>query len=181
MTTKQTISETPEFSYASFILRMGAYVIDIMILGIIISFSQWLTIITLSLDLRLENFLSDDQELIFTPFFTLSFIIFASVKLIIYWLYYALTESRLGASPGKLLFKLNVTDLDGRRINFKRATGHTFARILSFLPFLTGYLMAAFTDKTQAFHDLLSGCIVIPARQVITTKIQNEVEVQELV
>jgi len=181
MTTKQTISETPEFSYASFILRMGAYVIDFLILGVIISFSQWLTVKTLSLDLRLEDFMSDDQELIFTPIFTLSFIIFASVKLIIYWLYYALTESRLGASPGKLLFKLQVTDLDGRRINFKRATGHTFARFLSFLPFFTGYLMAAFTDKTQALHDLLSGCIVIPTREVVALKIGNDVKVPEIV
>jgi len=181
MTIKQPISEAPEFKYASFILRLGAFVIDFMILAIIISFSQWLTIITLSLDIRMENFLSDDLELIFTPIFTLSFIIFASVKLLIYWLYYALTESRLGASPGKLLFKLNVTDLYGHRISFKRATGHTFARFLSFLPFLTGYLMAAFTDKTQALHDLLSGCIVIPIRQVVVPKIENEVEVPQIV
>ena len=181
MNMKQPISETPEFKYASFILRLGAFVIDFMILAIIISFCQWLTIITFSLDLRMENFLSDDLELIFTPIFTLSFIIFASVKLIIYWLYYTLTESRLGASPGKLLFKLNVTDLDGRRINFKRATGHTFARFLSFLPFLTGYLMAAFTDKTQTLHDLLSGCIVIPTREVVVPKTENEVVVTEVV
>ena len=181
MTTKQPISETPEFKYANFILRLGAFVIDSLILGIILSSVRMIISNTLSLDLRLENFLSDDQELIFTPLFTVSFLIFAVGQLIVFWLYYALTESRLGASPGKLLFKLTVTDIKGQRINFKRATGHTFARILSFLPFLTGYLMAAFTDKTQALHDLLSGCIVIPTRQVVTAPIQSEVAVTEVI
>ena len=181
MTMKQPISETPDFKYANFILRLGAFVIDSLILGIILSFFRTIIVNSLSLDLRLENFLSDDQELIFTPFFTVSFLIFAVGQLIVFWLYYAFTESRLGASPGKLLFKLTVTDIHGRRIDFKRATGHAFARILSFLPFLTGYLMAAFTDKTQALHDLLSGCVVIPTREVVMAPIQSEVEAQEIV
>jgi len=77
-----------------------------------------------------------------------------------------------------LLFKLRVTTLDGRTIDFKRATGHTFARLLSFLPFLTGYLMAAFTDKSQALHDLLANCIVIPAREVVTAPVPGEVDIQ---
>lgn len=178
---QQSISETPEFSYANFILRLGAFVMDFLILGVIISIIRWLLVNLLSLDLRLENFISDDQELIITPFFTVSSIVFAGAQLVTFWLYYALTESRLGASPGKLLLKLRVTSLDGRSINFKRATGHAFARLLSALPFLTGYLMAAFTDKTQALHDLLSECIVIPAQQVVTTPVQTDIEIQEQV
>jgi len=178
---QQSISETPEFSYANFILRLGAFVMDALILGIFLSILRWLLVNILSLDLRLENFLSDDQELIITPFFYVSFMIFTGAQIIVFWLYYAFTESRFGASPGKLLFKLRVTGTDGRLINFKRASGHTFARFLSFLPFLTGYLMAAFTDKTQALHDLLSECIVIPANQVITTPVQTEIEILEQV
>jgi uncharacterized RDD family membrane protein YckC len=180
MTMKQPISETPEFKYANFILRLGAFVIDVLILGVILSFLRMILINTLSLDLRMENFLSDDLEYIFTPFLTMSFLIFTFGQLIVFWLYYALTESRLGASPGKLLFKLTVTDINGHRIDFKRATGHTFARILSFVPFLTGYLMAAFTDKKQALHDLLSGCIVIPTREVVVESIQTEVDAEEV-
>jgi hypothetical protein len=41
--------------------------------------------------------------------------------------------------------------------------------------------MAAFTDKTQALHDLLSGCIVIPTREVVAPMIESEVEAQEIV
>lgn len=181
MTTQQSISETPEFSYAHFWVRLIAFIIDFIILGIIITTLRWFLMHKMNLDLRLENFLSDDGELIVTPFFTLSSIIFAGCKLITFWLYYALTETIWGASPGKLPFKLRITRSDGRRINFKRATGRAFARLLSILPFMTGYLMAAFTDKTQALHDILSDCIVIPAHQVITTPVQTEIENQEQV
>jgi uncharacterized RDD family membrane protein YckC len=178
MTIKQPISETPEFKYANFIVRLGAFVIDILILGFIISILKGILVNVLSLDLSLENFLSDDQELIFTPFLSVSFIVFVVGQLIVFWLYYALTESRLGASPGKLLFKLRITTPDGRTIDFKRATGHTFARILSFLPFLTGYLMALFTDKSQTLHDLLANCIVIPAHEVVIVPAKSEVDIQ---
>jgi uncharacterized RDD family membrane protein YckC len=181
MTMEQTNSEAPEFKYANFILRLGAFIIDILVLSFLISILRGILVNILSLDLKLENFLSDDQELIFTPFLSVSFLIFIVGQLIVFWLYFALTESRVGASPGKLLLKLRVTDLNGRTINFKRATGHTFARLLSLLPFLTGYLMAAFTDKTQTLHDLLAGCIVIPTREVVIAQIQSEVEVQEQV
>lgn len=181
MTTQQSISETPEFSYAHFWVRLVAFIIDVICLGIIISILRWFLIHKLSLDLRLENFISDDQELIVTPFFSVSSLIFIGGQVIAVWLYYALTESRFGATPGKLIFKLRVTRSDGRRIKFKRATGRAFLRFLSFAPFLTGYLMAAFTDKTQALHDILSDCIVIPADQVITTSVETKIENQEQV
>ncbi|MDP4240979.1 MAG: RDD family protein [Bacteroidota bacterium] len=172
----ESLSETPEFKYTKFWVRVATYIIDTILLGIIISIPRWIMIATFSFDLRLENFLSDDQELILTPLFTPAFLIFIGVQVIIFWLYYAFTESRLGASPGKLVFQLRVTTTDGKLISFKRATGHAFARMLSFIPFLTGYLMAAFTDKTQALHDLLAGCIVIPERQVVTTPFEEKPE-----
>ena len=181
MTIQEPISETPQFSYAKLWQRLISFIIDMLLLGIIISILRWFLVHKLSLDLRLENFISDDGELIITPFLSYSSLVFAGSQLITFWLFYALTETRFGASPGKLLLKLRVTRSDGRRINFTRATGRAFARILAILPFLTGYMMAAFTDKTQALHDIFSDCIVIPARQVVTTPVQTEIEIQEQV
>ena len=54
-----------------------------------------------------------------------------------------------------------MTDLFGRRISFARATGRHFAKNISLLMFGIGFLMAGFTDKKQAFHDILAGCLVI--------------------
>jgi Tfp pilus assembly major pilin PilA len=67
----------------------------------------------------------------------------------------------LQATPGKLLLRIHVTDLAGRRIGFGRATGRHFARILSSLIFYVGYLMAAFTWRRQALHDMLAGTLVV--------------------
>ena len=181
MQTKPSIPEAPVFKYANFMLRMAAFVVDTMILGFLFKLLSWLLFVTLSINLRMEDFFSDDHEMIVTPFIAIPFLTFFTVQLVGFWLYYALTETLFGGSLGKLLLHLRVTGLDGRRIGFKNATGHAFARILSFVPFLTGYMMAVFTEKTQALHDLFAGCIVIPARQVITTKIEPVVEVEEQV
>ncbi|HEY3397058.1 MAG TPA: RDD family protein [Armatimonadota bacterium] len=81
---------------------------------------------------------------------------------VIRWLYFALMESsRKQATLGKLLIGIKVTDLEGRRISFWRATGRTFAKELSGLVLMIGYLMAGFTAKKQALHDILAGCLVV--------------------
>jgi uncharacterized RDD family membrane protein YckC len=54
-----------------------------------------------------------------------------------------------------------VTDLEGRRIGFGRATGRYFAKILSSLTLFIGYLMAGFTEKKQALHDMIAGTLVL--------------------
>jgi uncharacterized RDD family membrane protein YckC/Tfp pilus assembly major pilin PilA len=80
------------------------------------------------------------------------------------WLYAALFESSARqATPGKLALRIKVTDLEGRRISFARATGRYFAEWLTGLTFGIGYVMAAFTQKRQALHDLIAGTLVVAA------------------
>lgn len=77
------------------------------------------------------------------------------------WLYGALFESSAWqATPGKKLLGLQVTDLEGRRISFLRATGRAFGKWLSGLIFFIGYIMVAFTEKKQGLHDMLAGTVV---------------------
>ena len=81
---------------------------------------------------------------------------------ILNWLYYALMESSANrATLGKMALGLEVTDLDGQRISFGRATGRHFGKIVSALTIFIGYLMAGFTKKKQALHDIMAGCLVI--------------------
>jgi uncharacterized RDD family membrane protein YckC len=54
-----------------------------------------------------------------------------------------------------------VTGLDGGRISFGRATGRYFGKILSGMILMVGYLMAGFTDRKQALHDMLAGTLVV--------------------
>lgn len=80
---------------------------------------------------------------------------------IVQWLYYALMETYYGATLGKMALGLKVTDLEGNKISFLKATGRYFGKILSGMILLIGYIMAAFTEKKQALHDLMAGCLVV--------------------
>jgi uncharacterized RDD family membrane protein YckC len=78
------------------------------------------------------------------------------------WLYYALMESsRYQATLGKVLMGLLVTDLKGNRVSFLRATVRYLAKWLSILTLLLGFLMAAFTTRRQALHDIVAGCLIV--------------------
>jgi len=55
---------------------------------------------------------------------------------------------------------LKVTGLNGERITFARATGRHFAKYLSSLTLLIGYIMAAFTERRQALHDIVASTLV---------------------
>jgi uncharacterized RDD family membrane protein YckC len=86
----------------------------------------------------------------------------AIISAILQWLYFSLMESSVWqATVGKKLLGLTVTDLEGRRISFGRATGRYFAKIISSLILFIGYMMAGFTEKKQALHDMIAGTLVL--------------------
>lgn len=84
--------------------------------------------------------------------------------MLIWWLYFAFMESSsLQGTIGKAVFGLKVTDLNGERIGFLRATGRHFGKLLSGVLLLAGFIMAFFTQKKQGLHDMMAGCLVLDA------------------
>jgi uncharacterized RDD family membrane protein YckC len=78
------------------------------------------------------------------------------------WLYEAFMESSsYQATVGKMIFGMRVTDLEGNRISFERATGRHFAKWLSGIILCIGYIMVGFTERKQGLHDLLAGTLVL--------------------
>ncbi|MBN8737447.1 MAG: RDD family protein [Xanthomonadales bacterium] len=78
------------------------------------------------------------------------------------WLYFAVCEtSRWQATPGKRVLGLRVVDERGRRIGFARASARCFGKILSVLLLGIGFLLAGWTARKQALHDLVAGCCVV--------------------
>jgi uncharacterized RDD family membrane protein YckC len=76
-------------------------------------------------------------------------------------LYYTLFEaSSWQATPGKRMLRLYVTDLNAQRLSFGRALLRNLARQISGFLFI-GYIIAGFTEKKQALHDLLAGSLVL--------------------
>ena len=140
-------------AFAGFWLRFVAWIIDTIVLGAIggalmVPFGG----------IRLHHLLSGGsfrpEE--FVPvhgFFVLQ---------IVHWIYYALLESSIWqATLGKKALGLEVTDMNGQRVSFGRATGRFAGRYLSMLTFGIGYVMAGFTAKKQALHDIIAGTLVI--------------------
>ena len=84
------------------------------------------------------------------------------IMIVVAWLYYAVMESSANqASLGKMVIGIVVTDTDGNRLSFGRASARYFAKFLSFITLMIGFIMAAFTKRKQALHDIMAGCLVI--------------------
>lgn len=78
------------------------------------------------------------------------------------WLYAAgMESSSYQATLGKMALGLKVTDLRCNRISFARATGRHFAKWLSALILMIGFIMVAFTERKQGLHDMLAGTLVV--------------------
>lgn len=81
------------------------------------------------------------------------------------WLYWAgMHSSAWQATLGKMALGMQVTDLQGQRISFLRATARYLAEILSALLLMIGYIMVAFHPRKQGLHDLIAGTLVVRPR-----------------
>jgi len=154
--------------YAGFWLRLGALIIDGIIIGIVqfIIIFPMLTLMGVASFSALQNIdgdnMSNEEAMAILPALIGSVAVIWMASLVVQWLYYALMESSAKqATLGKMAVGIRVTDMNGNRISFMRASGRYFGKILSALIMCVGYLMAAFTEKKQALHDLMSGCLVV--------------------
>jgi uncharacterized RDD family membrane protein YckC len=135
-------------AYAGFWRRFAAWVIDVLLIGLV----------TTPITLAMGGFDPSDPgtqtAYVTSPAFP--------IVTLAQWLYFALMESSSRqATLGKMALGIRVTDLDGNRIGFGKATGRYFAKILSGLILFIGFLMAAFTERKQALHDMLAGTLVV--------------------
>lgn len=137
-------SEEPGL-YAGVTRRFGALAID----GFLFIFLYFLLAIWVD---RIPG----QFGIVFTKF------IYPAVFMVLVWLYFAFLESsRFQATLGKAAAELRVTDMEGARIGFGRATARFFAKFVSAAPCLTGFLIADITPRQQALHDLMTGTCVV--------------------
>ena len=78
------------------------------------------------------------------------------------WLYEAfMMSSEWQATVGKRVMSIVVTDMQGNRMTFARATGRHFAKYISAFLLGIGFIIAAFTARKQALHDLIAETLVV--------------------
>jgi uncharacterized RDD family membrane protein YckC len=153
----------PPLPYAGFWKRFWAYFIDNLILGVMslailaIVFFMIGGGALISGGLNLQDFAAT------LGVAAILLIVFACLAMIVVsWLYFAKMESsEKQATIGKKAMGIYVTDVNGQRLTFGRATGRFFAKIISsMVPLYIGFIMAGFTQKKQALHDMIAGTLV---------------------
>jgi len=138
--------------FAGFWIRFVANMIDVIILYIISSIVFFIVVSFLYAVLGEVN--EDTQS------FAESLGLILGI--VIGWLYDALQESSpKQGTLGKQAVGIAVTDMDGKRITFGKASGRHLCKFLSTLILMIGYIMVAFTEKKQALHDILAGTLVV--------------------
>src|SRR5947207_11226480 len=97
-----------------------------------------------------------------SPLMPLANISINGVSIAAGWLYQSLLESSSWqGTVGKKVLGLRVTDLNGNRIGFGKATGRYFGKIVSALILGIGFIMIAFTEQKQGLHDIMAGTFVL--------------------
>ena len=145
-------TKSKELKYAGFWKRLGACLIDGFFLGII---HKIIDIVLLALFIGGDA----DSANIHSPQTMLTLFV---CSIIISWLYYAIFESSTKqATIGKMLINIKVTDMEGARINFFQASARFFAKFLSAILLMIGFIMVAFTKKKQGLHDIVAKCLVV--------------------
>ena len=145
VTPQLTRQKEQTMQYAGFWKRVAAFVIDFVIIAIC----------SIPVTFIFYAYFSNDEPSVAERKVQGMGLAFA-------WLYFALMESSVyQGTIGKMFLGIKVTDLNGNRIGFGRATGRHFGRLLSVLLIFIGYIMVAFTQKKQGLHDIMAGCLVV--------------------
>ncbi len=146
------------FSYAGFWKRFFAFILDQIILSILGIFIVVIFLAMIGIGLWNQDF---DLSAEFIVYLIGTYFMMILTILIGEWLYFALMESMKCATLGKIALGIFVTDMNGNKITFGRASGRYFAKIISSLTLGVGYIIAGFTQQKQALHDIIAGCLVI--------------------
>jgi len=128
--------------YAGHLQRIGAFAIDLALITAVSG--------VIALVVEYTDVLSDPAAV---P-------LMSAFHLLMPWFYYAAMESSpRGATIGKMILGIRVTDAEGFTPTFGRAALRAIPKCLPIL--WPGYLAAVFTQRRQAFHDLIARTLVV--------------------
>jgi uncharacterized RDD family membrane protein YckC len=153
--TDRTLETKATLEYAGFWLRVWAGAIDVAIevLGTLI--------LTVLVGLTLMQIGSPSGISPITIRY-MTGVAFIPILAIGAWLYCAFSESsRWRATLGKRIVGLQVLTASRGQLSFGQATVRHFMKFLSLFTATVGFMMAGWTRRRQALHDMPSDCIVV--------------------
>jgi uncharacterized RDD family membrane protein YckC len=154
----QTIDVIAPGPYGGFWIRFVAYLIDGLVLTIVAA-----VIVAIFVAFAILTGVEHDGE---EPSLEiiLGIVLMILAFIVINWLYEALmTSSPRGATLGKMAVGARIVRADGAQLSFGRATARHFLKVMitPLVPLAIGYLMAAFTARKRALHDVLADTLVL--------------------
>lgn len=126
--------------YASFTQRFFATIIDFILLFLL----NWFISIILGID-----------------FFDLAMgvIWYGNILILVYFTY--MESSPKQATLGKQIMGIKVVSKEGGRITVGQSIIRSLSKIISAIILLIGFIIAAFSDKKQALHDIIASTYVV--------------------
>ena len=149
-----SVPYAPAVRYGGFWIRVVAAVMDWLIVSVVVSPVAWIMILMIHVAGGAVRMPDVGVGLV-------RGIVVQTLFFCAFWIYEAAMESSSRqATLGKMALGLKVTDEQGQRISFARATARYFSKIVSGMILFIGYIMAGFTARKQALHDMIAGTLV---------------------
>ncbi|MDD5287737.1 MAG: RDD family protein [Dehalococcoidales bacterium] len=148
--------------HAGFWIRLLAYIIDGVLLGIVTSF------ITVPIFLNIFGSTPDFSWLSMIEFpeklessFWLYYWLTVLISLGVETVYYTIAIGKWGRTIGKAILKLKVLKSDGSHVSYGRAFGRSWAYVLNGFTLGIGFLVIAFNAQKRGLHDFICDTIVV--------------------
>ena len=143
--------EEEQYEYAGFWIRVGATLIDTLLLMLI-------SVPLLTYTYGWNSFFDSARGLVVgVADFLISYIV-PAVALVVFWMYRQ-------ATPGKMIVSAKIVDAKtGGPLTVRQSIGRYLGYFVSTIPFGLGLIWVAFDPKKQAWHDKLAGTAVIRTR-----------------
>lgn len=140
----------PPVPYAGFWIRLGASLIDTLLISLI----TWPILFLVYGDTLLQP----SAPAVLGPAHVVISYLLPTLAVLIFWKYRS-------ATPGKILLALRIRDVGGGDPTTAQLVIRYFAYLLSALPLLLGFVWVMWDKRKQAWHDKLSRTVVVKDRR----------------
>lgn len=148
-----------EFEYVGFWARVGASIVDTILMLLVITPLLVAVYGWAYFDAEQTGFIAGPADVLISW-------VLPAVAVILFWL-------RKQATPGKMAVSARVVDAaTGNSLSPGQSIGRYLAYFVSTLPLGLGLLWVAFDAKKQGWHDKLAGTVVVRSKARATEPVQ---------
>jgi uncharacterized RDD family membrane protein YckC len=160
---REGVAPVQAVSYAGFWIRLGAYLIDLVILLILQSIADFAIFGSMFMTPTTPITPGQNPFEVMAPMFARMGATILTNTLL-FAAYYTGFVGAMGATPGKLAVGLRIVRPNGGPVSYLRALGRYFATVLSGMILCIGYLLIAFDAEKRGLHDMICDTRVIQTR-----------------